>query len=258
MKLGLVTYQLAAEWDLDTIIRKGEELGYKGVELRTTHKHGVEPSLSKAEREKVRKKFADSSVKLVGLGSVCDYHTSDPEELRKKIEETKAFILLARDVGAEGVKVRPNAFPEGVPKEKTIEQIGLSLGEVSRFAADYGVKIRLEVHGAGTAHPPFIKQMVDIANHSNCYVCWNSNLTDLDENGCLDRNFALLSDKIEIVHINELSNEYPWVRLFYLLQKKNFTGWCLAEVGGSSEPERFFRYYRALFEAYCRLAQLSL
>jgi len=255
MKLGLVTYMLAAEWDIDTIIRKGAELGYTGVELRTTHKHGVEPSLSRQEREEVKKKFADSAVKLVGLGSVCDYHTSDPEELKKKIEETKAFVVLARDVGAEGVKVRPNAFPVGIPREKTIQQIGRSLHEVAAFAADYGVKIRLEVHGAGTCHQPFIKQMVEIADHPNCYVCWNSNMTDLDETGSIDNHFQMLQDKIEIVHINELSNRYPWVRLFQLLQGKNFTGYCLAEVGASPEPERFFQYYRALFQAYQDLAK---
>ncbi|MCM8769961.1 MAG: sugar phosphate isomerase/epimerase, partial [Candidatus Omnitrophica bacterium] len=144
--------------------------------------------------------------------------------------------------------------PESVPREKTIEQIGRSLRQVAAFAADYGVKIRLEVHGAGTCHPPYIKQMVEIADHPNCYVCWNSNQADRDENGSIDKNFDLLADKIDIVHINELSNDYPWIRLFCLLQKRNFQGYCLAEVGASPEPERFFLYYRALFDAYCRLA----
>ena len=37
MKLGLVTYNLAKDWDLGTIIANCEETGFSGVELRTTH-----------------------------------------------------------------------------------------------------------------------------------------------------------------------------------------------------------------------------
>src|SRR5207245_2506556 len=52
-KLGLVTYELAKDWDIETIIRNCEATGFEGVELRTTHKHGVEPSLSKERREEI-------------------------------------------------------------------------------------------------------------------------------------------------------------------------------------------------------------
>jgi len=258
VKLGIVTYMIASDWDLDTIIKRCEDLKYEGVELRTTHKHGVEVTLSKEEREEVKKKFEQSNVKLVGLGSAFEYHSPDKEELRKNIEGTKEYIILAKDVGAEGVKVRPNAFPEGVPKEKTIEQIGISLREVASFGADYGIKVRLEVHGCETCYPPYIKQMVDIANHSNLYVCWNSNMQDIDETGSIEKNFNLLKDKIEICHINDLINEYPWIELFKLLQGINFNGFCLVEVGQKScEPEKFLSYYRTLFNAYNRIAELE-
>jgi sugar phosphate isomerase/epimerase len=50
MKLGLVTYEMAAQWDVDMIIANCREAGFEGVELRATHAHGVETSLSTAER----------------------------------------------------------------------------------------------------------------------------------------------------------------------------------------------------------------
>jgi sugar phosphate isomerase/epimerase len=99
MQLGLVTYQWGADWDLPTLIKNCEETGFGGVELRTTHKHGVEPSLSDAARKEVAKRFADSRVQLVGLGSTCEFHSPDAAELKKNIEETKAFIRLCHDVG---------------------------------------------------------------------------------------------------------------------------------------------------------------
>ncbi len=56
-RLGLVTYELAKDWNIETIIKNCEDAGFEGVELRTTHKHGVEPSLSKSRRAEVRKRF---------------------------------------------------------------------------------------------------------------------------------------------------------------------------------------------------------
>ena len=68
-KLGLVTYQLAKDWDVETIIANCTEAGFEGVECRTTHAHGVEVSLTPAERSAVRARFEDSPVALAGLGS---------------------------------------------------------------------------------------------------------------------------------------------------------------------------------------------
>ena len=69
MQLGLVTYQWGADWDLPTLIKNCQETGFAGVELRTTHKHGVEPSLDDNQRQEVAKRFGDSGVTLVGLGT---------------------------------------------------------------------------------------------------------------------------------------------------------------------------------------------
>src|SRR5207344_979580 len=106
-------------------------------------------NLSGEQRAEVKKRFADSKVKLFGLGSIFDYHTPDPAKLRKDIEATKEYIVLAQDVGATGVKVRPNGLPKEVPVEKTLEQIGKALHELGEFAQSHGQVIRLEVHGTG-------------------------------------------------------------------------------------------------------------
>ena len=108
IRLGTVTYNLAKDWDLATIIRNCQDAAFEGVELRTTHAHGVEVTLNKAQREEVKQRFRDSNVELMGLGSAFDYHTPDQTKLRKDIEATKEYIVLAHDVGASGVKVRPN------------------------------------------------------------------------------------------------------------------------------------------------------
>jgi sugar phosphate isomerase/epimerase len=256
MKLGIVTYNIAKDWDLPTILRVCSEVGLEGVELRTTHAHKVEVDLAPEERRKVKAMFDDSPVEIAGLGSAFDYHSADPENVRTSIAGTKEYVKLAADIACPGVKVRPNGLPEGVPVEKTLEQIGLSLREVGGFAADYGVQIRLEVHGRGTSHVPYIRQIMDIADHDNVYVCWNSNRSDMDENGKIEDNFDLVKDKIGLAHITSLYTDYPWRVLFRLLQDIGYQGYTLAELPKSfpdvDSAILFLRYYRALWQELCR------
>ena len=250
MHLGLVTYNLAEDWDIPTIIKNCEAAHFEGVELRTGHAHKVEVDLSPEQRTEVRKRFQDSKVQLMGLGSTFDYHTPDQAKLRRDIEATRQYILLAQDVGATGIKVRPNALPKDEPPEKTLAQIGRSLRELGDFARDHGQVIRLEVHGTGTAFPPRIKTILDAANPPNVGACWNSNPSDLDGEGW-DYNFDLLKDKIFSVHMRDLFLEdYPFRKLLTRLNEIKFTGFCLAEIPPSADPVRVMKYYRGLWLAY--------
>src|SRR5262249_6417584 len=134
LHLGLVTYMWGSEWDLPTLIGNCEKTGFEAVELRTTHKHGVEVTLSKAERQDVKKRVADSKVKCLGPGSACEYHSVDHGVVAQNIDLTKKFVELSADIGGTGVKVRPNGFAKGEDRDKTIERIGLSLRECGKFA----------------------------------------------------------------------------------------------------------------------------
>ena len=270
-KLGLVTYNLAKDWDIETIIKNCEETGFEGVELRTTHKHGVEISLDKAQRAQVKQRFAASRVRLMSLGTTCEYESPDPAVVEKNIEETRGWCELAQDLGCVGVKVRPNGFPNGVPEDKTLDQIGHALARCGDIARDHGVEIWLEVHGPGTMLPPNTHHILSVANHPAVGACWNSNDTDVVD-GSVQPSFDLLKTWIRSCHINELCRTlspwgsglkiaptvksgfpqwlkpYPWRELFTLLRSIGFDRYTYAEVPESSEPIRFMHYYRALWQ----------
>lgn len=251
LQLGTVTYNIAKDWNLDQILERLERLKFAGVELRTTHAHGVEVALDKSARQAVRARFADSPVELVSLGSAFEYQSPDPAEFRKNVEGTKEYVRLAHDLGVPGVKVRPNGVPRGEQLEKTLERIGRGLREVAADAADYGVEIRVEVHGAVTQELPNIARILRYADHPNAYVCWNSNPGETDANGSIAENFKLVANKIRIVHLRDLYDEkYPWRELFQLLVDSGFEGYTLAEIPDSPDPERVLRYFRALWLAY--------
>ena len=251
LRLGTVTYNIAKDWDVPTIIENLTEAGFEAVELRTTHKHGVEPSIPPKARAEVRKRFEDSSVRIGGLGTTCEYHSSDPAVVRANVDETKEWVKLARDVGSPSVKVRPNGIPKDVLEQKTLEQIGRALAECGAFAREHGVMIQLEVHGEATSRLPRIRRILDYAdNHPGVRICWNSNQTDLLDGG-FDANFRLVQNQIGQVHMRDLFlEEYPWRRLFASLSDLRFDGYCFAEIPESADPVRVLKYFRALFQAY--------
>lgn len=257
IRYGLVTYQWGKDWDLPTLIANCEAAGVGGVELRTTHKHGVEPSLSPAQRDEVRKRFADSSVVCVGIGSDERFDNPDPAKVAAAIEATKAFVELSHDIGATGVKVKPDRFWPDVPREKTIAQIGESLQKLGEFAEGFGQQVRLEVHGQ-CAELPTIKSIMDIATHPNVGVCWNSNPQDLQGDG-LEANFRMVCDRFgQTAHIHLMESEtYPHDKLLDLYVGIDYSGWLMLEEGKVPEdPAAALKSERERFDAALKAARL--
>ena len=230
MKLGLVTYLWAKDWDIPTIINNCNAAGIQGVELRVEHAHGVTLDLDKKARREVRKQFADSPVTIVGMGTNEQYDWPDPERLKQSVQTTKEWLRLSKDIGGSGVKVKPNQFHEGIPREKTLEQIGKSLNELGKYALDMGQQIRLEVHGPGTQQLPNIKKIMDYVFNDGATVCWNSNEQDLDGEG-LEHNFNLVKDRFgDICHVRELNlGDYPYQQLMNMFVAMDYNGWVLLE-----------------------------
>ena len=250
LKIGLHTWNLGKDWDIETIIKNCTETGWQSVELRTTHAHGVEVSLSAAERDAVKKRFEDSALEKISLSSGFAFHSPDPAELKKNIEGTKEFTLLAQDLGAIGIRVFPNALPDGVPVEQTISQIAKALDEVCEFGYNHGVEIRTCVHGQKTNRVEIIKQIIDAANSSHVYVNWNCDKNDKEGKG-LEYNFNSIKDRIKGVHMHELWDaEYPYRLFFKLLAESGFENYCNCEIGQvSCEPIKYMTSYKGLFLA---------
>ena len=230
MKLGLVTYLWAKDWDIPTIIKNCSEANISGVELRVDHAHGVGLDLSTEQRAEVKKQFAGSPVEIVGMGTNEQYDWPEPARLKESIETTKKWLHLSKDIGGSGVKVKPNQFHNGIPREKTLEQIGKALNELGAYALDMGQQIRLEVHGHETQELPNIKTIMDYVENKGATVCWNSNDEDLNGKG-LEYNFNLVKDRFgDICHVRELNiGNYPYQQLMDLFVKINYSGWILLE-----------------------------
>jgi sugar phosphate isomerase/epimerase len=216
---------------LPTLIKNCEAAKVLGVELRVEHAHKVDPSLTPEQRLEVRRRFEDSPLDVVGMGTNFEFHSANAYELRKNIERAKTFIKLSHDISGSGVKVKPNALPIDVPEERTLVQIGKALAELGDYAIGFGQEIRLEVHGKDTSELPRIKTIMDAADRDNVRVCWNSNDTDLNGGG-LEANFALVKDLLgHTVHIRGVNqSDYPLDKLAKLLVDVDYEGHVLLEA----------------------------
>ena len=52
MKLGLISYNVAQDWDLPTVLKNCKAAGIEGFEARTGHKHGIEPTCRRSAARK--------------------------------------------------------------------------------------------------------------------------------------------------------------------------------------------------------------
>ena len=181
--------------------------------------------------------------------AVCEFHSPEKAVVQRNIETCRQFCQLVADIGGKGVKVRPNGLPAGVPVARTLEQIGRSLQTCGNAAADAGVEIWVEVHGAGTQLPENIRTIMEHCKHRSVGLTWNSNPTDVTK-GSVAPAFKMLQPWIKSCHINELHSGYPYRELFRLFREMNYDRVTLAEIQGMPDTatgERLMRYYKALW-----------
>ncbi|MDE0959198.1 MAG: TIM barrel protein [Planctomycetota bacterium] len=254
-RFGLVTYLWGQDLSLPRLIDSCKSSGLEGVELRTTHAHGVEPALTRQQRVEVKQRFDDSPVTCVGIGSNEKLHHPDAARLKSAMDATRAFLKLSAEIGGSGVKVKPDQCPEGEDLDRTIERIGGALQQLGKEAADIGQQIRLEVHGS-CAKLPLMERILEVADHPSVGACWNSNDSDLAGDG-LEKNFARVEKRLaETLHVRRLDEQrYPYKTLFKLLRQQRWAGWMLLEAHDRPPEARVeaLRAQRVQFDAMVKL-----
>ena len=231
LRFGLTTYQWGADWDIPTIIANCTKAKAFGVELRTTakYKHGVEIDIGDARRREVKKMFAGSPVKVVGIASAARFDSPDPAKLRAAIEDGKAHVKLSHDVGSSGIRVFPNDWQKSVPEEKTIAQIAQAMNTLGKFAADYNQEIRTENHGSA-GRLTTLRKILDQVDRKNVGVKLNCDAKDAADNG-FAANFALVKGRLaHTLHMRDPRRpEFPYQLQWDLLIDSGWQGWCLVE-----------------------------
>lgn len=234
MRFGFTTYLWGRDWDLPTLIANCTTLKAYGVEMRVEMKsaHKVELDLDDAQRREVKKRFAGSRVKVIGLATGERFDSPDPAKLQASVEKAKRYLQLSHDIGGRGIRVFPNDFQKGMPQEATIAQVAKSLRDVGQAAAGLGQLVRLENHGSA-GRLTTLKLILDQVPEKNVVVKLNSDVKDLVD-GSLEKNFNLVKSRLgDTLHAHDvLEPGFPYQQQVDLLIDAGWGGWWLPEMEG--------------------------
>ncbi|MFI6035550.1 sugar phosphate isomerase/epimerase family protein [Streptomyces sp. NPDC051315] len=128
---------------LSDVLRLASAHGYHGVELRVHAEEPVHLGLGPRERTDAAAVFEEAGAQILGLAGYTRVAAPGADE--PVIEEMRALVGLARDLGAPFVRV----FPGGSDAQSPAEADAVAarrLGAAAEYAADLGVRVLLETH----------------------------------------------------------------------------------------------------------------
>ena len=145
MKLGLLTYNLGRDWNLEKLIEVSKKYGYAGIEFRvdSEHKHGVEVDSGKKARKEIKNRLEDAYIEAIGIGTSSRFESNEAGIRKENIERAKKCVELASDIDAKYIRVFGNQFQAGSDREEVVKWVGEALAEINEFAKPYKVEALL-------------------------------------------------------------------------------------------------------------------
>jgi sugar phosphate isomerase/epimerase len=147
LKYSFMTFA-CPEYTLDQAIGAAIRHGYSGVEPRAAsgHRHGIETTCSTEDRAAIRRRFGDAGVDIACVATSVRFNRPSSSERREMIDETKAYIELAADVGAARVRVFGGHAEDDPPHDEAIRRTVDGLAACQAEAAAHEVMVCLETH----------------------------------------------------------------------------------------------------------------
>lgn len=147
MRFSFMTFS-CPELPWPEVLAAAKRFGYDGVEPRAQarHAHGVETTATPAQRATLRKMAEDAGIAVACLATSCSYTAADPAELARMMDESRALIALAHDVGAPTMRVFGGVVPREMARDRAEEQLADSLAALAPEAAAAGVTLCVETH----------------------------------------------------------------------------------------------------------------
>lgn len=248
MKLSLLTYNIARDWDLDKLIEISKKLGFAGIEFRVEsgHKHGVELDRDKKARKEIKEKIQANYLEVVGIGTSSRFEYSDPNRRKENIEKAKQYIELASDLDSHNVRVFGNIFEPGADKEETIKWVGEALAELYEFSKPYGVDVLLEMH-ADFNNWNYAVKAIEYSGSKDARLLYNCDSRDVVGNS-VNATYSRVRHLIKHIHMHSLWRKYPYKELLQLLKNDGYNGYLSAEIDEySTDAETVLTYYSMLY-----------
>jgi sugar phosphate isomerase/epimerase len=223
------------------VLDAATRFGYDGVEPRPDagHGHGVEPSLDEAGRQAVRQRAADAGVAIACIASGGRF--ADPATAAENIEQARACIDLAGDLGAPVVRVFGGALGEGVDRPDAVKLVAESLGKLADFAAERDVVVAMETHD-DWCDPDDVAAVMRAVDHPAVGVNWDLMHPVRKAGRTIAEAFETLRPWIRHVHVHDAganpdaldfrpigTGDVDHAEAFALLRSMDYGGWLSGE-----------------------------
>jgi sugar phosphate isomerase/epimerase len=137
-------------WTLLQVIEIAVSSGYDGLELRFLEGEDSlwklptfqGPALATAKRM-----IADRGLSIRCVGTSCRFHSPDPQERERWVEEGKRMAGLAAALGAPGIRVFGDRIQPGADREATRSWIAGGIRNLADKTRKDGIEVWLETHG---------------------------------------------------------------------------------------------------------------
>ncbi|MFT4030026.1 MAG: sugar phosphate isomerase/epimerase family protein [Protaetiibacter sp.] len=251
MKLSLVAYGMFGGLTLPELIRLARDGGFAGLDVRCEYglAHGVEVTMTDAERRQARHRIEDAFLELVCVRSGARFESPDLAERRRNVDSAMRHVDLAADLGAPFVRVSGHNIPEGHDRDRVVDQVGEGLAEIADYAAGTGCTVLLEMLG-DFRNWHFALRALRQADRPGLGVLYNSENVDV-VGGSVSAALERLRPWLRHVDVHDLTSGYPYRELVDVLTRWGYDGYYCAEPP-LLEPERegYARLYGALLQAY--------
>jgi sugar phosphate isomerase/epimerase len=240
MKYAFMTFSNPA-WTLGETLAAARHYGYDGVELRidSHHNHGVELSSDAAQRDAAKQQAQAAGVALCCIATGCTF--ADPSKAAHGVEQAKAAIDLAADVGAGVIRVFGGKIPDGVSREQAAASIVASLRALASQAETRGVNVAIETHD-DWCDPHHVAAILGQVNHPRIGANWDYQHTTRVAKASVDEAFDVLRPFIKHVHFHDGTMDadklvflpvgqgvYDHARVLHLLRSIHYDGYLSGE-----------------------------
>ena len=173
MKFSFMTFS-CPELAWDDVLAVARRFGYDGVEPRAqaNHAHGVETTASADERALIRRKADHAGIDISCLATSCRYTLADPAELAQMMDDSRALIALARDIGAPCLRVFGGGIPEGMSRVDAVAQVADCLASLAPAAQAADVVLCVETHDSW-CDARELARVISRVGHPHVQVNWD-------------------------------------------------------------------------------------
>jgi sugar phosphate isomerase/epimerase len=150
-----------------------KDYGYDGIEWRLADGEVITPKTAPEIKARLLAATKNEGLKVACLDTSCTFVRATDEERKQTVEEAKAMIDLAAELGTPYIRVFGGKIPENFTREEILEPSGKALGEAARYGQTKGVTVLLETHDDWAASPDNLALIHAAGAEAPVQVLWD-------------------------------------------------------------------------------------